>query len=204
MKKIRKVLIHSLSYLYFNNISVSTFFKASPFPKESLSKERSHEYFEYIKFKEEKKLGQLLNDDKEYIFQKDYFNQTGYHWAAKRAYLNIMLLLISFGKHVNQVDKNMRTPLYLAAKSNLPEALGVIEVLIAADANPFMANKDGKLPLDVCVREQSKDLLRKYMDKVNMIRHKNFFKLVIVKYHNEHKETQRKPTKSNSRITMPY
>ena len=121
----------------------------------------SKEYFEFVKFSEDKKLIEMLTNDKEYLFEYDYFKQTGYHWAAKRGNVSTLGILISFGKHLNLKDNNLRTPLFLAAKNNHLEAL---ILLFSFDANPFIQNIDGKLPVDVCSNDQCKEIIMKNME----------------------------------------
>ena len=170
IKKLQKILVGATSYLYFNNIPLCSFLDINPFPLVSYSKESivlykigSKDYFEYVKYADDAKLVELLNLDKDYLFDYDYFKQTGYHWAAKRGNISTLNILISFGKHINLNDMNNRTPLFLAAKCNNLEA---IILLLSYDANPFMINIDGKIPLDVCTNDQCRDALRKNMDVI--------------------------------------
>ena len=72
---------------------------------------------------------------KEYLFDYDYFQQTGYHWAAKRGFKELLELLIRKGIHVNLYDYNKRTPLFLAALSNQRETCSI---LLSYGGNPFL------------------------------------------------------------------
>lgn len=44
--------------------------------------------------------------------------QTPLHWASKRGYSRIVLLLIDYGSKLESKDLMGRTPLYLAAEMN--------------------------------------------------------------------------------------
>ena len=126
----------------------------------------SKEYFDYVKYAEDPKLIELLNGDKEYLFEYDYYNQTGFHWAAKRGNNSTLGILISFGKHINIRDKTLRTPLFLAAKSNNIDAL---ILLFSYDANPFLTNIDCKFPIDVCTNDQCREVIRRNMEVIKQL-----------------------------------
>ena len=91
-----------------------------------------------------------------HIFEYDYFRQTPYHWAAKRGYNQILSILLDYGNHINQLDNEHRTPLWLAAKQNL---YFTCEILLQKQANPFITNSEGKKPVDVATEQSVKKLI---------------------------------------------
>lgn len=124
----------------------------------------------------------LVTSNRLYLFDFDYFHQTGYHWAAKRGYLELLKLLISKGVHINQYDNTRRTPLWLAAKNN---HLSICQILLENKANPFMDSKDGKKPIDVTTDLHIKKLLGDYMEANNYMNGRNFFKINVMKKNKE-------------------
>lgn len=71
--------------------------------------------------------------------------------------------LLDYGCHVNIFDNEFRTPLWLAAKYNL---LWTCDILLQKQANPFLANKEGKKPIDVTTDSSVKKMLTEYMDVI--------------------------------------
>jgi ankyrin repeat protein len=162
-------MIQVLSFLYYNNIPYkavtenSMIFQKVSFSLEGIIKYNpgSQLFFQAVKFGEFKKVQEMLEVDKNYLFQYDYFYQTGYHWAAKRGLKNILELLIFFGNHINLLDMINRTPLHLAALNNNVE---IVEVLINFKANPFLKSKDGKRAIDLATDPRIKLLLSQHED----------------------------------------
>lgn len=107
------------------------------------------------------KLESILAKDKRYLLEYDYFHQTGYHWAAKRGYNQILNILLDYGVHLNILDKKNRTPLWLAAKHNF---FYICDLLIQNKANPFVTDITGKKPFDVTSDTSIKKLIGDYMD----------------------------------------
>lgn len=121
---------------------------------------------------------ELLKINKNYIFEYDYFHQTGYHWAAKRGHTEILELLIKKGNHINMYDYNKRTPLWLASKNNQIETC---VVLLNHGANPFLQNKEGYKPSEVTSDHDVKMIILENMEKRSLIGKFNYFKTTILK-----------------------
>lgn len=98
----------------------------------------------------------LLKKDKRLVFDYDYFGQTCFHWAAKRNYYDLLKELLEIGQNINMYDNNQRTPLFLAAENNHFEA---VRLLIDHNASPYMKNKNGLTPIDVCKDIKIKKLI---------------------------------------------
>jgi ankyrin repeat protein len=126
-----------------------------------LSIKDSLEFFEAVKFNKIEVVEDILKISKDYLFDFDYFQQTAYHWAAKRGFKDLLEVLIHKGVHVNLYDFNKRTPLFLAALNNHRE---ICLVLLTYGANPFLEDKEGKKPVDVTTDGTVKQLLMKTME----------------------------------------
>lgn len=118
----------------------------------------STEFFEAVKFNDYVKVENFVTKDKRFLFCVDYYNQTAYHWAAKRGYTEMMKILTKNGTCINQTDNNYRTPLWHAAKNNHYPAC---QILLEEVANPFIESKCGKKPMDMA----SDILLRKLINE---------------------------------------
>ena len=77
---------------------------------------------------------------------QDYFDsvgQTVLHWAAKRNDVPMARLLKQAGAEIDAVDMALRTPLFMAARSDMPE---MVDFLLEAGANRSFASLNGKTP----------------------------------------------------------
>lgn len=167
-----------MSYLYYNNVSIIEYFDKNPFPTQPYSHKRkqlqnnlsfnsdSLEFFEAVKFNKIDVVKDILKISKDYLFDYDYFHQTGYHWAAKRGFKDLLEVLLHKGVHINLYDFNKRTPLFLAALNNHRE---ICLVLLSCGANPFLEDKDGNKPVDITTDGSVKQLLIKTMEVIIII-----------------------------------
>ena len=137
----------------------------------------SKEFFDEVKLGNDQRIRELLTLDKFLIFEYDHFRQTGYHWAAKRGLKSTLELLISYGNHINLLDLNRRTPLFLASSNNHFE---IIKFLLEKGANPFLSSSNNKKAIDVCTDESIKRFLKVIMDNHNQC-------IKIIKVINFHK-----------------
>ena len=71
-------------------------------------------------------MNSYLNEDVNYLYEKDHFKQTALHWAAKRGYKDVVEKILSKGKSTNLFDNNNRTPMYLAVMNGHHHILEVI------------------------------------------------------------------------------
>ena len=129
----------------------------NPFPKRPFELKGSEEFLDYVKFNNYDMVSQALNKTIKYLYQYDYFKQTAFHWAAKLGYERMLEMFLTFSRRCNVYDKNMRTPLYLAAMNNQKRC---VELLLNRGGNPFLYDKDGKKPEDVTTNTDIKILLQ--------------------------------------------
>jgi len=163
--KLQKILRTALIDLYENNIPIDQWFHNNPFPKTHFSKSKSKEFIDEVKLGNDKRIKELLALDKYLVFEYDHFKQTGFHWAAKRGLKSTLEILVHHGKHLNLLDLNKRTPLYLASKNN---HFDVVKFLLEKGANPFLKSNNDKKPIDVCTEENIKRVLKVNMDNINI------------------------------------
>ena len=105
---------------------------------------------------------EAIKKNKNYLFQYDYNKQTGFHWASKLGYVNLLKFLCESGNYINLYGLKMRTPIYLAALFNQYECL---EILINYGANSFLCDSQGKKPIDVTTSEKCKKILSGTVEK---------------------------------------
>lgn len=151
----------------------------------------SKEFFNEVKLGNDKRVKELLMLDRFLIFEYDHFRQTGYHWAAKRGLKSTLELLISYGNHINLLDINRRTPLFLASKNNHIE---IVKFLLEKGSNPNIINSYNKKAIDVCTDENIKRILKVNMDSTGIV-----IKLVdVLNFHKNGKvELNKKPQESD-------
>ena len=107
-------------------------------------------------------VSQALDKNPRYLFQYDYFKQTPFHWAAKLGYEKMLEMFLRYTRRCNIYDKNLRTPIYIAALNNQKRC---VELLLDKGGNPFLADKDGKKPEDVTTNTDIKILLQTTAEK---------------------------------------
>ena len=198
------VFKHIKEYLESNDVTLNELIDDNPFQEKPYLFPGSYEFIEAVKFGNLNYVKEALLNDGIFLFVIDYFGQTGYHWAAKLGNINMLDILIKFGRHHNQKDFKGRTPLYLAAVNNNME---ICKYLLTNGANPFLSDKNGKTPADVAKSTKVIDLLRKnmaqpfsnpaYKAKMQQIllkRAEHFFKIKKEKNKNEFRAGRRYST----------
>lgn len=155
--KRKNILISNIKYLSSNGISLKEFLEKDPFPQKPFELRGSEEFFDCVKFNNYELVKQAINKYTEYLYQYDYFKQTAFHWAAKLGYDKMLDLFLLYSKRCNVYDKNMRTPLYIAALNNQKKC---VELLLDRGGNPYLTDKDGKKPEDVTTNTDIKILLQ--------------------------------------------
>lgn len=83
-------------------------------PAEPFSHPLSKEFFTHIKENQYCKARTLLEMNPTLVYEFDERFQTALHWAAKRGYDKILILLIKHKANINYKDVSGRTPLWLA------------------------------------------------------------------------------------------
>ena len=141
--KRKRVLLNTIKYLSYNNISVKEYVTSQIFPNKPFELRGSEDFFDAVKFNDINVIRQALEKDEHYLIQFDYFKQTPLHWAAKLGHYEILKILLKHTKMVNLYDKEYRTPLFLAALNNQKRC---VELLLENGGNAFIKDKEGILP----------------------------------------------------------
>ena len=99
----------------------------------------------------------LLRKDKFLVYDYDNVEQSGLHWAAKRAHLHVVKELIENGAYIDIYDIGKRTPLFLAAKCNHFE---VVKYLLEQNANPYFQTHQKQHSIEVAATPALKNYMR--------------------------------------------
>ena len=113
---------------------------------ESFSNPYAQTFFEAIKGRDTTAVVQLLALDKKLVSVKDSIGQTALHWAAKRNDLQMAKTLKAAGADINATDMTLRTPLFVAARKDLPD---MVSFLLESGATRTIASISGSTPADV-------------------------------------------------------
>ena len=151
------LLKKQLIFLRDNKISLADYMKKNPINFKPFQLKESIQFFEHVKDNETEKIENMLNMNKDLLFCYDYFEQTAFHWAAKRNYIDAMKIMLKFGENINLPDSNRMTPLGYAAKNNHYE---MVQLLCEHGANPLMKNIDNKRPINLTSDYRIKSYLR--------------------------------------------
>ena len=145
-----------------NNISVKEYLSQKIFPSKPYEIRGSEEFFDAVKFNKIDLVKQGLKRNLDYLEQYDYFLQTPYHWAAKLGYSDLLKVLLEHSKMINIYDRELRTPLYLAALNNHKKC---VEILLDKGANAYLCDKNGELADSVTTDNSIKQLLQGTPDR---------------------------------------
>ena len=160
--KRKLILLDHIKYLSSNGITVRDYLDKNPFPQRPFELKGSEDFLDYVKFNNYDMVSQALDKSIAYLYQYDYFKQTAFHWAAKLGYEKMLEMFLTFSKRCNIYDKNMRTPLYLAAMNNQKRC---VELLLSKGGNPFLCDKNGRKPEDVTTNTDIRILLQTTSEK---------------------------------------
>ena len=161
--KRKKVLINAIKYLSLNNIPVKEYLAKKIFPSKPFELRGSEEFMDAVKFNNIKLVKQGLVRDTDYLIQYDYFRQTPFHWAAKLGYSDLLKIIVQYSKMVNTFDRELRTPLFLAALNNHKKC---VEILLENGANPHLTDKNGELAENVTTDNSIRLLLQNIQEKL--------------------------------------
>lgn len=161
-KKRKDTLINGIKYLSFNNISVEEYLTKKIFPSKPFELRGSEEFMDAVKFNNIELVKQGLKRDEDYLIQYDYFLQTPFHWAAKLGYYDLLRIFIDHSKMINIYDRELRTPLFLAALNNHKKC---VEILLDHGAYAFFRDRTGKMAEDVTTEDSIRFMLQNSPDK---------------------------------------
>ena len=125
----------AIKYLASNGIAVRSFLTKNPFQTKPYQLRLGEKFIESVKFDKYETVKEALEKNKNYLTQYDYMKQTGFHWAAKLGYSNLLQILLDHSKMINIFDRDLRTPLYLAALNNHKKC---VEILLEKGANAYL------------------------------------------------------------------
>ena len=161
--KRKRVLINAIKYLSLNNIPIKEYLSKKIFPSKPFELRGSEEFMDAVKFNNIELVKQGLVRDTDYLIQYDYFRQTPFHWAAKLGYSDLLKIIVQYSKMVNTFDRELRTPLFLAALNNHKKC---VEILLENGANPHLTDKNGELAENVTTDNSIRLLLQNIQEKL--------------------------------------
>ena len=162
-KKRKRVLIGAIKYLSLNHISVKDYLRKKFFPVKPFELRGSEEFIEAVKFNQIELVKQGLKRSRAYLIQYDYFQQTPLHWAAKLGYDEVLRVLLQNANMINLYDRELRTPLYLAALNNHKKCA---EILLEYGASAYFRDKNGELAENITTDPSIRLLLQNSQDKL--------------------------------------
>ena len=127
-----------------------------PIKNAPLVRPQASKLFNHVKLNRIEEAEALILEDRMICFEFDYFKQTVYHWAAKRGYVKMLLMLLKYFKYINTFDMQNRTPLHLAVQNENKEC---VEILCGEGANPFHKSKDGQNALEAGIETKNVDIM---------------------------------------------
>lgn len=107
------------------------------------------------------KLKELLRNNRDLVFSKDYRDWTPLHRAAYEGQKEASALLLAHGADVNATARDGYTPAHSAALGvGRGPRKEVVEVLLASKANTNAKTRDGMTPLHIAAFGGNKDLIQ--------------------------------------------
>jgi len=104
------------------------------FPERYYEKEHAERFIKAAKKGDLSEMRQILQISKYYVYEFDPVKQTALHWAVKRGFQDIVVLLLSYGADPDSLNLGGRPPLYYAIKGRFSE---ITRILLLAKAIPW-------------------------------------------------------------------
>ena len=177
-EKRKNVLFSAIRFLAYNGLSLENFINNKILPQKPFELKKSEDFLEDVKFNNIENVKEAILKDSNYLFQYDYHKQTGFHWAAKLGYDEMLRFMLQHSKACNLYDYKMRTPIYLAALFNQRKC---IQVLLEFNGNSKICDLNGKKPIDVTTDEKCKELLSYFVENNNLWKSVNAIKENVTK-----------------------
>ncbi|MFW6308879.1 MAG: ankyrin repeat domain-containing protein [bacterium] len=100
-------------------------------------------------FKEEHpEMIELLIDEGAEVNHTDDDGRTALHWAVEKGHIETIEILLENGAEINIQDDEGDTPLIIAAPMHQDKYLEIAEILLDADADPEITDKEDRTALD--------------------------------------------------------
>ena len=161
LNRFKMVIIRAAIHFKKLNIDIHDFYKNYKQNLGPFVNKQTQFLISAIKEKNYKETCKLLSENKYLALDFDYFKQTPLHWACKRNFFQVILLLISCGAiTLNAVDSVLKTPLHYAIEFNHYEA---VVLLLMEGASPFKIDLSGKNPSDYCKTRVMKSICKRAM-----------------------------------------
>ena len=108
------ILLRAINKLKAMNIDPQQMIENKVFSKKPYQRPLSNDFIHAVKLNQMEKVNLLLEKNRYLVFDFDFYNMTGLHWACKKGLVEMAELLIKNHADVDAVDILHRTPLYLA------------------------------------------------------------------------------------------
>ena len=115
----------------------------------------------------------IIEDKKYIVLDFDYFYLTPLHWAVKRNFYIFLPSLLDYGSKVDACSMTGETPLHYAVKNNYYDCAFILLFYLAS---PFIADKNGKKPIDITDDYDMSNLL----DKVMKLHYSSVFRKTFI------------------------
>ena len=131
-------------------------------PQHPYSSTHSYDFMQACKTGNTPQVSLFLQKNRWLALEFDSGRQTALHWVCKRAYVEIIPLLLSAGAYINARDSEGRTPLHIATRKGHIET---VKTLLIHHANPWIRTNSHRTPLQFT----SSPVLRKLLTRSSVL-----------------------------------
>ena len=121
-----------------------------------------------IRHKNVKHCDYIIEEQRHIVLDFDYFLLTPLHWAVKRNFYIFLPTLLDSGSNVDARSITGETPLHIAVKNKFYDCACILLYYLAS---PFIADNNGKKPIDIT---DDFDMLN-LLNKINKLYYTSFF-----------------------------
>lgn len=139
LKYIRKALFDYLNKVRILGLDLEEVEGGEVFSRVPYQKKLAYEFIQSVKIGNLRQTFVILKTNKYLVYDYDWINLTGLHWACKRNHERVAELLIKKGADVNAKDLLGRTCLYFAL---LNQNIKLIKLLLYNEASPWSSPSD--------------------------------------------------------------
>ena len=159
LEKFKNLIIRIYLFFKQRNITIDIF-KNYRSIKQSFTYKLTKSLIDSIKLKNYNLCCEIIEKNKNLVFDYDYFYLTPLHWAVKKNFYEFIIKLLNCGSIVDSLNFSGDSPLHIAVKNNFYDSACI---LLYYCASPFLKDINGKKPIELSNNFDMKNLLEKTM-----------------------------------------
>ena len=133
MVYMRQKIVYTVKKMKRLGISLDDLLNNKPFPTRPFERQHADKFIKAVKKNDMKTIKQIITLSRYIVHSYDWNKFSCIHWAVKRGYIDIVVLLLNKGADIEEEDPLERTPLWYALHNNNTDI--VLLLLLSYDAS---------------------------------------------------------------------